>query len=114
MNPALLVEREPALVPFLRDVMREAGHGAVVASKSVSVRTLRRTRPATILIGPGAGRVRPLDAIRRIRRECASARVIVVAYRNDPAWNALARALGADVVLGPEHGGAALADALAG
>jgi DNA-binding response OmpR family regulator len=97
---ALIVERQPALVPYLRDALERAGHGAVVAVRSASAATLRRTTPDTILLGPGMT-VRPLGAIRRIRRARPSARIVAIAYHDDPLWRALALALGADDVLGP-------------
>jgi len=98
---ALIVERQPALVPFLREALERAGHGAVLAVRSASVATLRRTTPDTILIGPGMT-VRPLDAIRRMRRARPHARIVAIAYHDDPLWKALARTIGADDVLGPD------------
>ncbi len=110
---ALIVERQPALVPFLRDALERAGHGAVIAVRSASVATLRRTTPDTILLGPGMT-VRPLDAIRRIRRARPTARIVAIAYHDDPLWKALALALGADDVLGPDDDCATLDRCLAG
>ncbi len=97
---ALIVERQPALVPYLRDALERAGHGAVVAVRSASTAALRRTVPDTILLGPGLT-VRPLVTIRRIRRARPTARIVAIAYHEDPLWKALALALGADDVLGP-------------
>jgi DNA-binding response OmpR family regulator len=109
----LIVERQPALVPFLRNALERAGHGAVIAVRSASVATLRRTTPDTILLGPGMT-VRPLDAIRRIRRARPTARIVAIAYHDDPLWKALALALGADDVLGPDDDCATLDRCLAG
>jgi DNA-binding response OmpR family regulator len=97
---ALIVERQTALVPYLREALERAGHGAVVAVRSASMATLRRTLPDTILLGPGMT-VRPFEAIRRIRRARPTARIVAIAYREDPLWKALALALGADDILGP-------------
>ncbi len=97
---ALIVERQAALVPYLREALERAGHGAVVAVRSASTATLRRTLPDTILLGPGMT-ARPLVAIRRIRGARPTARIVAIAYHDDPLWKALALALGADDVLGP-------------
>ncbi len=110
---ALLVERQPALVPFFRDTLERAGHADVIASRSTSATTLRRVRPDTVLIGPGSADVRPLAAIRRIRQERPSTRIVVVAYRADPVWRSVALAVGADAVLGPDDDRSTLDAALA-
>jgi DNA-binding response OmpR family regulator len=110
---ALIVERQSALVPFLRDALTRAGYGAVTAARSASESTLRRSLPDTILLGPGMTS-RPLDAIRRIRQARPDARIVAIAYRDDPLWNALAMALGADDVLGPSAEMAALERSLGG
>jgi DNA-binding response OmpR family regulator len=110
---ALIVERQPAMVPYLREALERAGHGAVGAVRSASKATLRRTVPDTILLGPGMT-VRPFNAIRRIRRARPTARIVAITYHDDPLWKALALALGADDVLGPNDDCAALDRCLAG
>jgi DNA-binding NarL/FixJ family response regulator len=85
----------------------------VVAVRSASTAALRRTVPDTILIGPGMT-VRPLVTIRRIRRARPSARIVAIAYHDDPLWRAVALAFGADDVLGPNDDCEALDRCLGG
>lgn len=110
-GPALIVERHPFLESFLRHELQRAGHDVVV-SRSASAATLTSVCPATIVIGlSGSGR-RPLEAIRRARRERADAHILAIVDRDDPAWKALALAMGANVVLGPADGRATLMKAI--
>ncbi len=88
------------MVPFLKDVLERAGHGDVFAFRSASARTLERVRPDSVILGIDAPGARPLDLIRRTRRQMPSARIVVITRSDDPLWNALASALGADVILG--------------
>jgi DNA-binding NarL/FixJ family response regulator len=97
---ALIVERQQLMVPFLRDVLERAGHDDVFASRSGSARTLQRVRPALVVLGIDTPGAKPLELIRRTRRETPGARIVVLTRCDDPLWNALARALGADAILG--------------
>jgi len=98
---ALIVERQRLLVPFLKHIAEGAGLAEVVAYRTASPRTLHRVRPDVVLIGIDGPGARPLELIRRTRREMPTARIVVITRSDDPAWSALAQALGADVVLGP-------------
>jgi len=97
---ALIVERQRLMVPFLRDVLERAGHGDVRALRSASTRTLQRVRPDVVVLGIDMPGARPLELIRRTRQETPGARIVVITRCDDPLWNALARALGADAILG--------------
>jgi DNA-binding NarL/FixJ family response regulator len=88
------------MVPFLRDVLERAGHRDVLALRSASTRTLHRVRPDVVVLGIDMPGARPLELIRRTRRETPGARIVVITRSDDPLWNALARALGADAILG--------------
>jgi len=97
---ALIVERQRLMVPFLRDVLERAGLGDVLAVRSASARTIHRIRPDVVVLGIDLPGARPLELIQRTRRETPAARIVVITRSDDPLWNALARALGADAVLG--------------
>jgi DNA-binding NarL/FixJ family response regulator len=99
---ALIVERQRLMVPFLRDVLERAGHGDVVAHRSASARTLQRLRPSVVVLGIDTLGARPFEVIRRTRCGTPAARIVVLTRSDDPVWSALARAVGADVVLGPK------------
>jgi DNA-binding NarL/FixJ family response regulator len=108
----LIVERQAFFVPFLREALEHAGHHTIVVSRSVSALTLQRVRPHTVVIGVHGLGPRPLETIRLTRRQRPSARIVAIVLRDDPAWSALARSLGADSVLGPSADHGRLAEAL--
>jgi len=95
---ALVVEEQPFVAAFVRDVLEAAGQMVSVAPRSASNRALGRS-PATIVLGVHGFRRRPLEAIRRARKACADARIVAIAERDDVTWTALALALGADAVV---------------
>jgi DNA-binding NarL/FixJ family response regulator len=99
---ALIVERQRLMVPFLKDVLERAGHDGVFAFRSASARTLQRVRPDVVVLGIDTPGGRPLELIRRTRRETPEARIVVITRTDDPLWNALARALGAHAILGSQ------------
>jgi DNA-binding response OmpR family regulator len=88
------------MVPFLTDVLQRAGHADVVAYRSVSATTVRRARPDVVVLDVDTPGAKPLEMIRRARRN-TSARIVVLTSRDDSAWNAMALAIGADRILGP-------------
>jgi DNA-binding NarL/FixJ family response regulator len=97
----LVVEPHPFFASFLRLVLARSGHPVVASAASASRLLLEKLAPGTIVFGLGACRQRPLEAIRRARSERPEAFIAVVSQSDDAAWKALARALGADIVLGP-------------
>jgi DNA-binding NarL/FixJ family response regulator len=108
---ALLVESRPFLAVFLRSVLGDTGHSAIISSTTASVGSLRRS-PTTILFGPGSLGKKPIATIRRVRAACPDARVVAIVSEEDPAWNALAGACGLDAALGPDASPEDLAAAL--
>jgi two-component system response regulator RegA len=110
---ALLVEPQQLLVPFLTAALHAVGVHATVAPRPTAS-ALRRANADVVILGMDMLRGRPLDVIRRTHRARPDARIVVLTRRNDPAWSALARAVGASVVLGPTADAAAFAAAVAG
>ena len=97
---AAIVQAQPLMVPFLTDVLRCSGHSQVLTYRCASAKRLRRAKPDVVIMDTEAANAAPLALIRRIKLN-ARTRIVVIAGRDDPAWNALARALGADAILGP-------------
>jgi len=97
---ALIVQGQRLMVPFLADILRNAGVAEVVAYRCPSPNTVRRARPDLVVLDADLGGSRPLELIRRTRT-LTNARIVVVTRADDSAWNALARAFGADTILGP-------------
>ncbi len=110
---ALVVEPHPFFASFLRAMLARSGHAVVASSASASKLLLQRLAPGTIVFGPGACGHRPLDAIRRARSARPEAFIVAIGESDDSVWKALARALGADVILGPGAGTNDLLAALA-
>ncbi len=114
MGPnVLVVEPHAFFASYLRTLLARSGRGTVSSTRYASLPLLRRLRPDTIVIGAGCGTRRPLAAIRRARRERPTAHIVVYLDRHDPTWAALARALGADIVLDAATNGRALCAAAA-
>jgi DNA-binding NarL/FixJ family response regulator len=96
---AAIVQAQPLMVPFLTDVLRCTGHSRVVTYRSWAKR-LRRAKPDVAILDAEAANATPLALIRRIKSN-ARTRIVVITGHDDSVWNAVARALGADAILGP-------------
>ncbi len=107
---ALIVERQRLMLPYLHAIARQAGFRAVTGNATLA--TLRRVRPATVVLDLDRPGTRPLATIRRIRGSMPESRIVVIAATDDPAWTLVAQALGADAVLGARADGLALARAM--
>jgi len=95
----LIVEGRRLMVPLLRDVLTRAGLDDVVVHRTVSAKTMRSARPDVVLVDVDGLGSRPLELIRAARQN-TSARIVVITRVDDSGWNAVARALGADFILG--------------
>ncbi len=107
---ALIVERQRLMLPYLHAIARQAGFRAVTGSATLA--TLRRVRPDTVVLDLDRPGARPLATIRRVRSSMPDARIVVIGAADDAAWTLVARALGADAVLGARADGSALARAM--
>jgi DNA-binding NarL/FixJ family response regulator len=96
----MIIERQRLLVPYLKHVLQHAGVEDVVAYRNAGKRTLQRVRPDVVILGVDTAGTRPLELIRQARAEMPWARIVVLTRSDDAAWSTLARALGADAVLG--------------
>ena len=97
---AVIVQGQRLMLPFLADVLAGAGVANVVAYRCASSQTLRRAKPDVVVLDADAGGAEPFELIRRARSQ-TPARIVVITRTEDRAWNAVARAVGADAVLGP-------------
>ena len=98
---ALIVQAQRLMLPFLKDVLERAGIDDVVAYRCASASTLRRSRADVVLLDVDARGTQPLGLIRETRLQ-TSARIVVMTRNDDRAWEAMALALGADAILGPQ------------
>ncbi len=96
---ALILQGQRLMVPLLKDVLERAGLDNVIVYRNASERTLRNARPDVVLFDVDRPGSRSLERIRAARSQ-TRARIVVITRTNDPAWNAVARALGADAILG--------------
>jgi DNA-binding NarL/FixJ family response regulator len=96
---AMIVEGRRLMVPLLKDVLALAGLEEVVVYRTASERTMRSARPDVVVLDVDSPGARPLELIRNARR-CTNARIVVITRIDDREWNALARAVGADTILG--------------
>ncbi len=87
------------MLPMLRDVLAHAGLDDIVVYRKASERTMRCARPDVVVVDVDSPGIRPLESIRAARQH-TSARIVVITRTDDPGWNAVATALGADTILG--------------
>jgi DNA-binding NarL/FixJ family response regulator len=99
LRKALILEGQRLLVPLLKDVLARAGLHDVVVYRNASERTMRCAHPDVVVFDVDAPGARPLEQIRAARRQ-TRARIVVITRTDDPNWNAMAKALGADTILG--------------
>jgi DNA-binding NarL/FixJ family response regulator len=96
---ALILHCQRLMVPLLKEVLTRAGLDDVVVYRNASERTIRTARPDVVVVDVDAPGSRPLEQIRRTRRH-TNARIVVITRTDDAGWNAVAKALGADAILG--------------
>lgn len=97
---AAIIEPQALFVPYLVATLRRTGLDVVRAAPHIRSRNLTRLAPDVLLVGIDDVRA-PLTVIRRLRRLLPTARIVLYTHCADRAWAALARAMGADAVVGP-------------
>lgn len=106
---AVIIEPQALFVPFLAQALRRRGVAVLGSSGSSHPKALLMQRPDVVLVDVDH-LAAPLGCLRDLRAALPGARIVAVAQDPEPAWSALARAAGADAVLGA----AADEDALGG
>ncbi len=107
---AVIIESQRLFVPYLSEAIRAAGADVVRADPRADGTRLAALQPDVVVLDAAHSPTPALVAIRAIRRALPVATIVV--YTNETApWTSLARALGADVVLGSDADGGALVGA---
>ncbi len=101
-NRVLLIERQSLFTPFLTKLLEESGATVVSYATLPHALRLRQMLPDVVCIDVDHLTVPPFDGIRGVRHALPSARIVAYTNREDRSWYALARTVGADVVLGPD------------
>jgi DNA-binding NarL/FixJ family response regulator len=112
---AVIIEPQALFIPFLAQALRRRGVAVLGSSRSSHPTALLKQQPDVVLIDVDHVAA-PLGCLRELRAALPKARIVAVAQYPEPAWIALARAAGADAVLGAAAdedvlGGAILAHA---
>jgi len=96
---AVIIEPQALFVPFLAQALRRSGVAVLGSSGCAHPAALLRQRPDVVLVDVDHVAA-PLGCLRALRAALPAARIVAVADCPEPAWTALARAAGADAVLG--------------
>jgi|GEM_PF-2310357 len=97
---AAIIEAQTLFVPYLVSTLRRQGLDVVRAAPRIRCRSLARIAPDVLLVGVDELRA-PLVTLRRLRRLLPGARIVLFTHSADRAWAVLARAVGANAVVGP-------------
>ncbi len=98
----LLIERQSLFMPYLKQLLARDGARVVSSSPLPSGRRLLQLRPDVICVDVDSLKQSAFSGLRRLRRALPQTRIVAYTNQSDPAWTALAKSVGADVVLGPE------------
>ncbi|MBC5809265.1 MAG: response regulator transcription factor [Candidatus Eremiobacteraeota bacterium] len=97
---ALIIEPQRLFTPFLAGVLEERGVAVLATTLALDRDQLALARPEIVLIDADH-LPSPLMALADLRSALPSARIAVVYAWAEAAWLVLARAFGADVLIGP-------------
>jgi DNA-binding NarL/FixJ family response regulator len=98
----LLIERQTLFAPFLKQLLTRDGARVVSSGPLPSARRLLQLRPDIVCVDVDTLKQSAFSGLRRLRRVLPQSRIVAYTGQVDPAWTALAKSVGADVVLGPE------------
>lgn len=111
MTRALLVEPQALFAPYFANVIAGAG-SEVTVSERAPKRLLRSLKPNLVVVDATGHAAAPLRMITGMRASLPGARIVIFARGAEPLWAGVARALGADAVVGPSASEADLLAAL--
>lgn len=101
-NSVLLIERQTLFTAFLVRLLESNGARVIASGLCPRARRLHRLRPRVVCVDVDYLSASPFSGLRNLRRLLPTARIIAYTSRSDASWMAIARTVGADVVLGPE------------
>jgi DNA-binding NarL/FixJ family response regulator len=111
MTRALLIEPQALFAPYFAGVIAGAG-SEVTVSERAPKRLLRSLKPNLVVFDATGREAAPLRVITGVRAALPSARIVIFARMAEPLWADVAKALGADAVIGPKASEAELRAAL--
>jgi DNA-binding NarL/FixJ family response regulator len=107
----LLIERQALFTPYSSRLLEGDGARVVSSARLPSKRRLVQLRPEVVCIDVDHLKQSPFSGLRSIRRALPAARIVAYTNQADASWSAMAKSVGADIVLGPESDEAALVSA---
>jgi len=111
MTRALLIEPQALFAPYFAGVMTDAGSDVTVAERAPK-RLLRSLKPNLVVFDATGEHAAPLRVISGVRASLPAARIVIFSRAAEPLWADVAKALGADAVIGPKASEADLLAAL--
>jgi len=97
---ALLIEPQTLFAPYFVATLEATGLDVVGVAPSATAATLAALQPDVVVVDAGHMPT-PLRLVRGVRRRLPNAHIVIYVHTLDAAWTAVARGLGADVVMGP-------------
>jgi DNA-binding NarL/FixJ family response regulator len=111
MTRALLIEPQALFAPYFAGVIAGAS-SEVTVSERAPKRLLRSLKPSLVVFDATGQEAAPLRMISGVRASLPGARIVIFARAAEPLWANVAKALGADAVVGPKASEAELVAAL--
>lgn len=109
---AVVVEPQSLFVPFIVDALAESGLTVVDAVAAPYPGLLARLQPEVLFLDLDWPQSPPLSSIRELRALLPLTWIVMYTCERDPAWKALALALGANAIVGVDDGPEVLTRAL--
>jgi DNA-binding NarL/FixJ family response regulator len=98
----LLIERQSLFLPYLKQLLARDGARVVSSGPLPNARRLLQLRPDVVCVDVDHLKQSAFSGLRTLRRALPHARIVAYTQQSDPAWTALAKSVGADIVLGPD------------
>lgn len=102
---ALLIEPQALFAPYFVATLQSSGLDVVMVAKRPGTVDIRAFGPDIVFVDAAHHPVAPLRSIRALRRAAPYAHIVVyAAIAEGVVWHALARSIGADVVVSGRAG----------
>jgi DNA-binding NarL/FixJ family response regulator len=98
----LLIERQALFAPYMTRLLQQDGARVVASGPLPSARRLAQLHPDVVCVDVDSLRQSPFAGLRNLRRVLPSAKIVAYTNESDASWAALAKSVGADIVLGPD------------
>jgi len=98
----LLIERQALFAPYMTRLLQRDGARVVASGPLPNARRLAQLRPDVVCVDVDSLKQSPFSGLRNLRRVLPTARIVAYTHEGDASWAALAKSVGADIVLGPD------------